>query len=174
MGRGTNTTVTGRSVEPSIRTSSHSNTGRNSPDAGPGLSLDVLESKTGQTPFTRVLVTPKGFPKNAPLLDAVVYREQALMVVKKTRRSKSAPPSRATYQRARSCGRPTSRARDTRTAGPKSASSSFCRFPRALLPTRPPETSITQPIRARPLIIGLHAAPTIRRRICGRVMLEAI
>ena len=39
----------------------------------------ALQSETGPTPFTRVLVTPKGFPKNAPFLDAVVYPEQALM-----------------------------------------------------------------------------------------------
>ena len=45
----------------------------------------ALQSETGPTPFTRVLVTPKGFPKNAPLLDAVVYPEQALMVVKNPR-----------------------------------------------------------------------------------------
>ena len=54
----------------------------------------VPQSNIGPTLLTHILITPKGFPKNAPLLDAVVYPEQALMVVKNPRldASGSNPP----------------------------------------------------------------------------------
>ena len=56
----------------------------------------VPQPKTSPLPFSHVLVTPKGFPRNAPLLDAVVYPKQALMVVKNPQLDITAtnPPAR--------------------------------------------------------------------------------